>query len=136
MACCDLTAESVLLPAESHSLRHPNPEIRDHRCEPARSRHDLHLPGTRRNRELRVRQQAKPNGVLGLIIRPQEWSKFLHIPLVLFISVTNKSKRSGQKIFNKETINQSLTNRASVKREFIYLGPVLVSLVRMKVVSQ
>ena len=60
MARCDITADTVFLPAESHSLRHLRAQkFVDHRYEPARPRRDLHVLGTRQNRELRVRQEAE-----------------------------------------------------------------------------
>ena len=50
-------ADTFLLPAESHSLRHFRVQkFVDCRYEPACSRRDLHVLGTRQTRELRVRQ--------------------------------------------------------------------------------
>jgi hypothetical protein len=57
-----------------------------------------------RSRAARAAVGETLNGVLGLIIRPQEWSKFFHGRLVLFMSVTNKSKRSGQKFSAKRQL--------------------------------
>jgi hypothetical protein len=66
-------ADTFLLPAESRSLGHLRVQkFVDYRYKPARPRRDLHMLGTGRNRELRVRQEAEPYGVPGLIIKPQK----------------------------------------------------------------